>query len=139
MDKYRVVIFIHSLNSGGAERVTANLANHWASQGWDIAVVTLASRDDDFYELHSAVKRIALELAGESANALVGLVQNLRRAVALRRVLRDVKPNFVLSMMGTANVLLALATWGLFGIRTIGSERIHPPQYPLGPAWEWLR
>lgn len=135
----RLLIFIHSLSSGGAERVTANLANHWAGKGWDIAVVTLAPSSHDFYELHPAVKRIALELAGDSSNGLAGLVQNLRRVIALRRVLRDIKPDIAIGMMTTANVLLALAAWGLPQLRAIGSERTHPPQCPLGVLWEGLR
>lgn len=138
-ERKRLIIFIHSLSGGGAERVTANLANYWANKGWGIAVVTLAARSLDFYELHPAVKRIALELAGDSSNGLAGLVQNLRRIVALRRVLRQIKPDIALGMMTTANVLLALAAWGLPQLRAIGSERTHPPQYPLGVLWEGLR
>ena len=34
-----ILIFIHSLSSGGAERVTATLANHWAEQGWTVTMV----------------------------------------------------------------------------------------------------
>ncbi len=135
----RLVIFIHSMGNGGAERVTANLANHWAEKGWRVTVVTLASRSLDFYELHPAVNRIALDLAGESGNAFVALARNLRRVFALRRVLRQVQPDVVLAMMSSANILLALAATGLKRIATVGSERIHPPQYPLGSIWESLR
>lgn len=135
----RLLFFIHSLGSGGAERVTVNLANHWAGKGWDIAVVTLTPSSHDFYELHPAVKRIALGLAGNSSNGLAGLVQNLRRIMALRRVLHQIKPEIALGMMTTANVLLALATLGLLQVRVIGSERIHPPQCHLGAMWEGLR
>ena len=134
----RLVIFIHSMGGGGAERVTANLANYWAGKGWAVAVVTLAPQADDFYELHPTVSRIALGLAGDSRNVLIGLWQNLRRIYALRRVLRQIKPDVALGMMTTANVFLALAASGL-GIHAIGSEHIHPPQYPLTPLWEWLR
>ena len=135
----KLLIFIHSLSSGGAERVTANLANHWAVKGWKITVVTLAPLTLDFYELHPAVKRIALELAGDSGNALAGLAQNLRRVLALRRVLRQIQPDIALGMMTGANVLLALAAWSLSTVRTIGSERVHPPQNPLGTLWAGLR
>lgn len=127
------------MSSGGAERVTANLANNWAGKGWDITIVTLAPRCLDFYELHPAVKRISLELAGDSGNVLVGLLQNLRRVFALRRVLREIEPDIALGMMTGANVLLALGTRGLPKVCAIGSERIHPPQYPLGVLWDGLR
>lgn len=134
-----LLIFIHSMHSGGAERVTANLASHWAKKGWQVTVVTLTSTAQDFYQLHSAVKRIALDVAGESDNALTAISKNLRRVRALRRVLKQVQPEIALAMMSTANILLALAAIGLKGMVTVGSERTYPPRMPLGRAWEALR
>lgn len=128
------------MTGGGAERVSASLANYWAAKGWEITLVTLSQQSLDFYELHPAVKRIALELVGDSSNStLAGLWQNKRRITALRRVLRQVQPDIALGMMTTANILLALAAWGLPRLRTIGAERNHPPQKPVGYLWETLR
>jgi len=135
----RLLIFIGSMNCGGAERVSANLANYWANKGWEIIIVSLYPQSLDFYELHPAVKRIALELAAESANALAGLWQNIRRVIVLRQMLRQIQPDIALGMMTSANVLLALAAWGLPNQRTIGAEHNHPPQLPLGFFWETLR
>lgn len=134
-----LLIVIHSLHSGGAERVTANLANHWAAQGWQVTVVTLTSTAQDFYQLHPAVQRITLDVAGDSGNVLAAIGNNLRRAHALRRVLTQVRPNVALALMATANILLALAAMGLKGVVTVGSERTYPPSIPLGRAWEILR
>ncbi len=135
----KLLFFISSLRGGGAERVTVNLANHWAEKGWEVTIVTLAPQHDDFYALNPAVKRLALEMKGESGNVFIGLMQNLRRVLALRRVLRQIQPDVALGMMERANVLLAFASWGLHQIRTVGSERTYPPQHPLGALWEWLR
>jgi glycosyltransferase involved in cell wall biosynthesis len=132
-------MFIYSLSGGGAERVSCNLANHWAEKGWEVTIVTLTPQATDFYGLHPDVKRIALEQSGTSGNLIKGLGNNIRRVFALRRVLRKVEPNIALAMMTTANVLLSLASWGLPEIRAIGSERIHPPQFRLGTFWEILR
>jgi glycosyltransferase involved in cell wall biosynthesis len=139
-DKFRMrlLIFISSMGSGGAERVSANLANYWVAKGWEITIVTLTQQSLDFYELHPAIKRMALELAGDSGNVLAGLWQNIRRVIALRRVLRQIQPDIALGMMVEANVLLALAAWNLTTLRTIGAVRIHPPQAPLGYIWETL-
>lgn len=134
----RLLILINSMGGGGAERVAASLANYWVAQGWEITIVTIAPQSDDFYELNTAIKRVALELGGESGNVLVGLIHNVRRVLAVRRVLRNVKPDVAMGMMTTANISLALASWRL-GTRTVGSERTHPPQYPLGALWERLR
>ena len=135
----RLLFFIHSLSSGGAERVTANLANHWAAKGWGITIVTLAPRSLDFYQIHPMVERIALGLTGESRNVLVGLWKNMHRVRALRRVMQHVQPDVALGVMSTGNVILALATRGLAKVCAIGSEHIHPPQMPLGPQWGALR
>lgn len=134
-----LMIFIHSLGSGGAERVTANLANHWAAKGWQVTLVTLAPATLDFYQLAPEVARIALNLAGESRGAISAMANNLRRVRALRCVLKLVRPDVALSMMSTANILLVLAALGMKGMATVGSERTYPPRIPLGRAWETLR
>ena len=135
----RLLIYIHSLENGGAERVVANLANHWTSLGWAVTVVTVAPRARDFYVLDSGVGRRCLDLTGRGGGVLAGVVRTARRARALRRVLRDVQPTVALSAMHTANVVLALAAHGLPGVRTVGSEHNFPPKAPMGPIWETLR
>jgi UDP-N-acetylglucosamine:LPS N-acetylglucosamine transferase len=117
----RLLIYIHSLENGGAERVVSNLANYWVAIGWDVTVVTVASDTTDFYVLDPAVKRYSLNLAGNNRNVFAGFVRTFKRARALRRVLRTVQPEVALSAMHTANVVLALAARGLPDLRTIGS------------------
>jgi glycosyltransferase involved in cell wall biosynthesis len=135
----KVLLFIHSLSCGGAERVTANVANHWAGTGWEVALVTLASRELDFYQLHPRVRRIDLGLAGESGSAGMAVWNNLRRVLALRVVLRRERPEVAVAMMTTANVLLAAARAGMREPLCIGSEHTHPPKRRLGAPWEALR
>jgi len=134
----RLLFVIHSLGLGGAERVTATLANHWAGQGWHVTIVTVDGETTDFYPLAPSVRRCRLALAGESRDSLHAVMANGRRAVALRRVLRAERPTVAVAIMPSANVLLALAARGL-RIPTIGSERIHPPQLPLGRLWATAR
>ena len=126
--------FIHSLSSGGAERVTTNLANYWANKGWDISIVTWTNVEKDFYKLDDRIKRVAINLASESANPLAAIVANLRRIVVLRRILKRMQLDIAVSMMTTTNVLLALAASGL-PVKTIGSERSYPPEMPIGLFW----
>ena len=135
----RLLIYIHSLENGGAERVVANLANHWASLGWAVTVVTVAPQARDFYVLDAGVGRRCLDLAGQGGGLFAGVVRTARRARALRRVLREVQPAVALSAMHTANVVLALAARGLPGVRTVGSEHNFPPKAPMGVVWETLR
>jgi glycosyltransferase involved in cell wall biosynthesis len=132
-----LIIVIHSLAGGGAERVVSTLANYWSGEGWDITIVTMAPKTDDVYLLHPGVKRIALKLNGESGNSFIGLAKNVQRVFALRKILYQTKPDVALGMMTGANVVLALAAWGV--CKSVGSERIHPPQFPLSLIWEKLR
>ncbi|MEI2742968.1 MAG: glycosyltransferase family 4 protein [Candidatus Competibacter sp.] len=134
----KIIIIISSLSSGGAERVTANLANAWASRGWDVTIVTFASADLDFYSLNQSVNRVALNLASDSANIFQAIWANFRRLLALRRVLREKQPHLVLGMMVTASIIATLAGKGL-SCRVVVSERIHPPRLPIGRIWNFLR
>jgi glycosyltransferase involved in cell wall biosynthesis len=135
----KLVIFINSLAGGGAERAAATLANHWARKQWDVTIVTLAPQSLDFYPLEPTVRRIALDLAGDSAHVLDALVLNGRRIRALRRTIRQLRPKVVLSLMSTSNVLLAFATLGMSGVYTVGAEHCYPPNFPLGRIWQALR
>jgi glycosyltransferase involved in cell wall biosynthesis len=134
----KLLFLIHSLASGGAERVTANLANHWARVGHDVTIVTIEHAALDHYTLAPSVRRVALGLAGDSAGSVAALSGNLNRVRAVRRVLRQERPDVAIAMMTQANVLLAIASQGL-GLHTIGSERSHPAQMPVGRMWNALR
>lgn len=135
----RLLLYIHSLENGGAERVVANLANHWAGIGWEVTLVTVAPPEADFYQLDPAVRRVALHLTGTGGSLLAGFWRTARRVQALRRVLRRVRPDVALSAMHTANVVLSLAARGMPGLLAVGSEHNFPPKAPMGIVWETLR
>lgn len=134
----KLLFVLHSLSSGGAERVTVTLANYWAAQGWEVVIATITGEDRDFYSLHPAVRRVPLRLDADSRGGIEAITNNWRRMQALRAVLRNEHPTGAVAMMPTANVLLALAATGT-GIPTIGSERSYPPRVPLGRPWERVR
>lgn len=135
----KIVIFINNLSGGGAERVTATLANYWARKQWDVTIVTLGSQELDFYSLDASIRRIALDLSQDSADVLEALRNNLRRVRALRQTLKTLKPQVALSMMSTSNVLMALASRGMDNLCAVGSERCYPPHFPLGRLWHLMR
>jgi glycosyltransferase involved in cell wall biosynthesis len=133
-----VALFIHSLGSGGAERAAANLANHLASSGRAVVVVTTTGLQPESYRLDPSIRLVPLDLASGGGGVLRGLAMNLRRIRALGRTLDAIGPEAVVSFMNTANVLLAL-TRPAPGRLRIGCEQVHPPAVPLGWPWEWLR
>lgn len=136
----RLIFLISSMGGGGAERVTANLANYWVSRGWEVTIVTFTAKTEDFYQLNYKIKRIEIDeiLIHYVNNFFVGFVRNLYRVYKVRQVLNLINPQVAISMMTTANILLALSGIGM-KFFSLGSERTFPPKYPLGYLWERLR
>jgi len=134
----KLLVFIHSLSSGGAERVATNLTNYWAEKNWEVTIVTMAGIELDFYKLHPSIHRVSLNTTEDSTNLLVAIKHNYWRVQTLRRVLKQQQPEVALAFMTSANILLAIASRGL-NLSVIGAERIHPPMVPLSKVWEWLR
>lgn len=134
-----ILILIHSMSAGGAERVTANMANYWAEKGWEVTVATIASAAGDFYALHPAVRRIALDLAADSPSPLAALSNNWRRIAAIRTMLNTIRPDVAIGMMTAASVYLSIASRCGRRCKVIGSEHVHPSHMPLGRLWTGLR
>ena len=99
----------------------------------------MTSSQGDFYALDERITRCALNLAAESRNPISGLLNNIKRVMAVRKLLHDIKPDVAISMMTTANILLALASIGKRGVVTIGSERTHPPNAINERFWQIAR
>ena len=133
-----LLIFIHSLRGGGAERVVVDMSAWWTACGYKVSVVTQAGTDTDVYTLDPRVTRHVLGTAGDSGGGIAGLLANLRRIVRLRRLLRREKPSVVLGMMTTSSILAVIAAWRL-RFRFIATEPTHPPVQGLPPSWQRLR
>lgn len=129
---------ISSLRRGGAEGVCARLAQALAARGDGVSVITLAPQDSDGYPLPSAVRRVGLDLEGESGGLLGGLIGNLRRLRALRDALRRQPDGPVVALLAVTNVLTVLAATGL-GRRVVVCERNDPRRQSFGRLWDRLR
>jgi glycosyltransferase involved in cell wall biosynthesis len=66
------------------------------------------------------------------------LFNNFTRVVALRRVIKDQRPDIVIGLMTTGNVVASLATLRM-PIPVIVCERTHPPHLPVSELWSRLR
>lgn len=126
-----LVLVISSLGGGGAERVLSTLANAWASRGDSVALITIGNQDGDVYPLAPAVRRIGLDLLRPSHNLLAAFRNNIQRRRALRRIIREVSPDLVLSFMTETNIL---TVWAVARLRipVVVAERTsvanHPPR-----------
>jgi glycosyltransferase involved in cell wall biosynthesis len=135
----RVLFYIQSLVTGGAQRVVATLSNYWVQQGWDVTIVTLTNQGSDFFRLEPRVRRVSLGVDEGGDGILPRIAANYRRIRRLRRVLRAERPQVAVAMMDTANIILALAGMRMDQIVLVGSERTHPPFSEIPSHWHVIR
>jgi glycosyltransferase involved in cell wall biosynthesis len=133
----KIIFLVSSMNSGGAERVAANLVNAWLERGDDVTlVITYSGQGECFYQLAEKVELIYL--ADYSGVVGRGVMAYWIRFRALRRLIRQKNPNVVLSFLSNVNIAAILCSLGL-GCQVIVSERSYPPKRAIGRMSAWLR
>jgi glycosyltransferase involved in cell wall biosynthesis len=133
----RILFLVSSMQGGGAERVAALLSNHWAEQGHQVTLMpTFSGRGECLYPLH---ERVCLDyLADRVKSKSRSPLNKVRRMMMLRRTIRELDPDTIISFLPHVNVAAIISAWG-FKIPVVISERIHPPAMPVGRVLERLR
>jgi glycosyltransferase involved in cell wall biosynthesis len=121
----KIVIVVGALTWGGAERVATTMANAWAREGREVWLVAtyLGCKVVD-YSLHRGVSVVFLSERMRVRPSLRGFAA-VRKAFALRSLIRSIAPDAVVSFLTNVNVLAILALTGL-GLPLIVSERTDP-------------
>lgn len=136
----RIATISHSMGAGGAERLVSILAREWASLGRDVTVITIESRDEDFYELPDSVHRVGLGLSGGSSGLCQAVLSNWCRINTLRHHIRISGAEAVVSFVDNSNLLTLLATaisWRR--PRVVVCEQVHPLHHPIGRGRSYSR
>jgi GalNAc-alpha-(1->4)-GalNAc-alpha-(1->3)-diNAcBac-PP-undecaprenol alpha-1,4-N-acetyl-D-galactosaminyltransferase len=134
----RITLVISSLGGGGAERVVVDLSRALADAGRDVAVLTLSGDDPDAYFLPPAVQRKRIEIRRNAKSKFESIRFTLGHLMEMRRSLRGLKPEVVISFVEQTNVRTIAALAGT-GIPVFVSERIHPGYHPVPRSWALLR
>lgn len=138
MSLRKVVIFVGSLTSGGAERVAVNLTKHLDSKSeFSVTLVTLNSIRYDFYEIDDRINRIALDLEGQTSG-VAKFTDNFHRILSFRRVVKRLKPDVVIGLI-TRQAIISLIACLFLDVKVIVSERNYPPKRKNHSLWEYLR
>ena len=133
----RVLIAIHALRTGGAERVALQFARWLLAAGHGVVLLTPARAGADFYPLPAGLERRHEPPLPRPLERLGPLVFPLR-VWRLRRLLQAEHFDLALGMTTLPAVKLLLAAWGL-GLPVVVAERIFPGATPLALPWRWLR
>jgi glycosyltransferase involved in cell wall biosynthesis len=132
-----LVLIISSLSAGGAERVLSNLANYWSKKGHTVTILTLDQpRAIPFYPLAKEIKLKQLGLCEATTSILHRLLNIFKRVLTLRKTIRILSPDGVISFISSMNFTTLLACGGL-NLPIIVSERTHPVYHKL-PLFDTL-
>lgn len=134
----RITLVISNLGTGGAERVLSIMANYWAMHDQAVTLITIGSKENDWFVLSPRISRIAMNLETNSRSSIEAIRHNMQRLKRLRGEIRASHPDVVISFMDMINVLTLLACTGL-GIPVIISERTDPAKHSIGMMWRILR
>ena len=134
----KILVFIGSLTSGGAERVAVSLSKYLSvSEKFEVVFVTLDGYRSDFYTLHHSVKRIAMDMSG-ATTGIGKYLMNIRRMVAFRKIVKTEKPDIVLGMI-TRHAVISILACILLPVKVVVSERNYPGKRKNHSMWEILR
>lgn len=126
-----IVLFIHALTKGGAERVMVNIAKTLVEAGVKVTMVTQYLEEDE-YELPEGVTRVFSEITKEETSD--SRIKNfIARFKKLRSIFKELHPNLVLSFLGKNN-LMAIAATLFTDIPVIVSVRGEPGSEYSGRA-----
>jgi GalNAc-alpha-(1->4)-GalNAc-alpha-(1->3)-diNAcBac-PP-undecaprenol alpha-1,4-N-acetyl-D-galactosaminyltransferase len=134
----KIIFVIYSMTAGGAERVAATLVNHWVAAGEQVTIVTIAPSASDFYDLDGRIRRVGLGLSRPSRNWREFFVNNFHIIMRLRELMRDTRPDVVLSFMDVVNLRTLLAAFGT-RIPVVVGERNDPTAHSIGKIARALR
>ena len=134
----KLTLVISSLSCGGAERVLVLLTQGFIVRGYQVSVVTLSSKDTDFYSLPNGASRIALGVMGVSKNPLHALGNNWYRLYRLRQAIKSTEPEIVISFLTATNILTILSLFKT-NYPVIATVHNDPRIRNYGKWWNKLR
>lgn len=114
------LLFVNaSLTDGGSERAMALVANQMAALGHEV-IMLLVRNKERTYEVSPDIE--VVQLTYSSKNKLMILSKRLK---AIRNIVKERKPNCVVSFMWDINVMTLASTLGM-DVRKVVSERAFP-------------
>jgi GalNAc-alpha-(1->4)-GalNAc-alpha-(1->3)-diNAcBac-PP-undecaprenol alpha-1,4-N-acetyl-D-galactosaminyltransferase len=122
----QILVIINSLARGGAERVISTLSRSWESDGHTVSIAVFDS-SDQAYEVGGNI--IDLDLPPQHGIVRRSLTM-YRRSTRLRKVMRTLEPDRIISFMETANfpAVMAAKKEGYLD-RLIVSVRLNPAMF----------
>jgi glycosyltransferase involved in cell wall biosynthesis len=104
-----VLFLAWSLNSGGAERKCATLADEFSRRGYAVSILTLSPHTQNDYPVRDEVHRMTVNDSTEHSPSLFNRAKSVvRRLWCIRRVIQDQRPEVVISVGHVQGLLAAI-------------------------------
>lgn len=120
----KILCHINNMGRGGAERVMSVLIDNMLEEGAQIVLVTL-DRAKDEYAVSDKVKRIEIDSIAKASNAITRF---MKRVLQLRKIIKEQKPDLVLSFCSKENLRSSLAMSNI-NIPLLVSVRSNPSEH----------
>lgn len=106
----KILLYIDNLYLGGAQRVMANLSDHFKKIGLEVVMVNDFSPQSDkiAYPIDGSIKRYYLD---SETNGKI--TKQFHRICELRKIVQTEQPDIVLSFLGPTNLRMLISTIGL--------------------------
>ena len=127
METKTLMFYINAIHDGGAERVMLQLAKRFAGAGYRSVLVT-SFVDSWEYPVPEGVERISIEQEQLEQSRLK---RNLSRIKALRKFIKEYRPQALISFMAEPNFRSVLAS-AFLPVKTIVSVRNDPEREYAG-------
>ena len=124
-ESLRLAFVITGLGCGGAERRLTDLVSRLAARGHSVVVLVLHGQEA-FFTPEAGVQLRFFELERPTGSRWS---RQLRRVQWIWRVVRDTRPELVVSFIDVANALTLLALSVERRIPVVVSERVFPPRH----------
>ena len=133
-DIKKLVFTCDSMDAGGAEKVIATISNQMAKNNISVTIIGVSSTDsvNSFYNLNDGVTYITL------ANGSHKRIGSLKRVFLLRKVIKGIEPDAVISFLPHINVYTSLSLM-FTKIPHIVSERNNPYINPTNKLLRLLK
>ncbi|WP_271948817.1 glycosyltransferase family 4 protein [Ruegeria faecimaris] len=116
--------------AGGAEKIAAMIAAHRISAGDEVHVAGMATEDSGSYFAYPECAHLHMIQPLKISRRLT----QARRYLHIRKIIRAVRPDLIISFLTKVNVLTMLAARGT-GVPVVISERNNPLVQSGNPMW----
>ena len=121
MNKKKILFYINTIDCGGAERVMTNLSRQFAKAGYSVIFATSYQVETE-YKLPNSVTRLNI---GDSSLNRTRIYKNILLLHRLRKIIKEEKPELLITFLAEPNIRGLLATMGL-STKTLISVRSIP-------------